>query len=70
MPLLYVSRSPGTILPFFSVHMEAYAIPSRTVIKSLNYETPDRAPKDLGHALIQHQRLRYPKLVAALGLPP
>ena len=41
------------------------------VLKSLNFEMPDRPPKDLGGMLSSGiSGFAYPKLVAALGLPP
>jgi len=41
------------------------------VLKSLNFEAPDRPPKDLGGMLSSGiSGFAYPKLVAALGLPP
>ncbi len=45
--------------------------PRERVMKSLNFETPDRPPKDLGGMLSSGiSGFAYPKLVAALGLPP
>ena len=41
------------------------------VLKALNFETPDRLPKDLGGMRSTGvSAFAYPKLVAALGLPP
>lgn len=41
------------------------------VLQSLNYRTPDHPPKDLGGMLSTGiSAFAYPKLVAALGLPP
>lgn len=41
------------------------------VLKALNFETPDRLPKDLGGMRSTAISVfAYPKLVAALGLPP
>jgi len=41
------------------------------VMKALNHEAPDRPPKDLGGMLSSSiSGFAYPKLVAALGLPP
>lgn len=41
------------------------------VLKSLNFQTPDRLPKDLGGMRSTSiSAFAYPKLVSALGLPP
>ena len=41
------------------------------VLKALNFETPDRLPKDLGGMRSTGvSAFAYPRLVAALGLPP
>ena len=41
------------------------------VLRSLSFQTPDRLPKDLGGFLSSGiSAFAYPKLVAALGLPP
>ena len=45
--------------------------PRERVMQALNYEMPDRPPKDLGGMLSSSiSGFAYPKLVAALGLPP
>jgi uroporphyrinogen decarboxylase len=45
--------------------------PRERVMKALNHQTPDRPPKDLGGMLSSSiSGFAYPKLVAALGLPP
>ena len=45
--------------------------PRERVMKALNFETPDRLPKDLGGMLSTGiSAFAYPKLVEALGLPP
>jgi uroporphyrinogen decarboxylase len=48
------------------------SIPSRErVLTSINFETPDRVPKDLGGMLSTGiSTFAYPRLVEALGLPP
>lgn len=44
--------------------------PRERVLQSLNFQTPDRVPKDLGGMLSTGiSAFCYPKLVAALGLP-
>src|SRR5512143_3231158 len=41
------------------------------VLQSLNFEAPDRVPKDLGGMLSSSiSGFAYPRLVEALGLPP
>jgi uroporphyrinogen decarboxylase len=45
--------------------------PRERVLKALNHEAPDRPPKDLGGMLSSGiSGFAYPRLVAALGLPP
>ena len=50
--------------------MEEHAISRDCVMQALNYERPDRPPKDLGGMLSSGiSGFAYPKLVEALGLP-
>ena len=45
--------------------------PRQRVLATLNFQTPDRQPKDMGGMLSTGiSAFAYPKLIEALGLPP